>query len=183
MVYLFVLLAYGLVFYATTPSWGAFLVALAWGGFFFSNQLFYRAMPLPTEAHHHRTRVNFALLASKEAFVGALLPISFMALAKHTQHIGLLGQLNAPWWLNIIIGVLAFDYMAYAVHVLMHKIPFLRGIHAVHHSDTQLDASSVLRLHPMESLLRAGLNSIMLVALGLSPLAVLAANSIRVIAA
>ncbi len=189
MMYFFVLLMYSFVFYVSTPSWAALAMALAWGGFFFCNQLVWywleNIYPYRTNVapNPQRVRVNFALLALKEAFVGALLPLGLMALAARTQQYGLLAQLGAASWLNVCISVLAFDYLAYALHVLMHKVIYLRGIHAVHHSDDVLDASSVLRLHPLESLLRAVANSLLVVLLGLSPVAILTANAVRVVAA
>ena len=60
------------------------------------------------------------------------------------------------WIPEIIWGIIAFvilDMIVYAEHVLFHKIPFLWKIHKVHHSDLDLDFSSGLRFHFLESIL------------------------------
>ena len=48
----------------------------------------------------------------------------------------------------------------------MHKVPALWRIHRVHHADTELDASSGIRLHPFELLYLLGLHGVVLSLLG-----------------
>ena len=63
---------------------------------------------------------------------------------------------NYFWVPQIIWGIIAFlllDMIIYGEHVLFHKIPFLWRIHKVHHSDLDLDFSSGLRFHFLESIL------------------------------
>ena len=67
-----------------------------------------------------------------------------------------IGIFHLIWVPGIIWGVIAFillDMIIYAEHVLFHKIPFLWKIHEVHHSDLDLDFSSGLRFHFLESIL------------------------------
>ena len=63
---------------------------------------------------------------------------------------------NYFWVPEIIWGIITFlllDMIIYGEHVLFHKIPFLWKIHKVHHSDLDLDFSSGLRFHFLESIL------------------------------
>jgi sterol desaturase/sphingolipid hydroxylase (fatty acid hydroxylase superfamily) len=56
--------------------------------------------------------------------------------------------------LRVVVAVLLLDYRLYVWHVLTHRIPFLWRIHLVHHIDLDLDASTALRFHFGEMLLR-----------------------------
>jgi sterol desaturase/sphingolipid hydroxylase (fatty acid hydroxylase superfamily) len=60
---------------------------------------------------------------------------------------------GAVTWLEIVFGVLALDLLRYAIHRLAHALPVLWRLHAVHHSDPQLDLSTAFRHHPIETLL------------------------------
>lgn len=67
-----------------------------------------------------------------------------------------IGIFHMLWGPAVIWGIIAFvvlDMIVYAEHVLFHKIPFLWRIHKVHHSDLDLDFSSGLRFHFLESIL------------------------------
>jgi len=76
----------------------------------------------------------------------------------------LLGQ-SAP---AIVLGMFLIDLNNYILHVVMHKVPALWRIHRVHHADTELDATSGLRLHPFELLLQMGTQVLFLPLLGVS---------------
>ena len=60
-----------------------------------------------------------------------------------------------PWWLALLITLIAFDLSSYLFHRACHSFDFLWRIHRVHHSDHHLDATSSLRHHPAEVLLVA----------------------------
>ena len=57
--------------------------------------------------------------------------------------------------------------------ILFHALPILWRLHRVHHADTELDASSGLRFHPIEILLSMGIKMAAVVALGAPAEAVL----------
>tara|TARA_B110000908_G_C10024510_1_gene344424 strand:- start:152 stop:724 length:573 start_codon:yes stop_codon:yes gene_type:complete len=62
---------------------------------------------------------------------------------------------DLPIWVELLIAVLALDFSAqYIVHYLLHKIPFMWRFHMVHHSDTNVDATSATRHHPGDYLMR-----------------------------
>lgn len=66
---------------------------------------------------------------------------------------GLLNLVNFPTWLSFIIAVLALDMVIYWQHVLFHKNTLLWRIHRMHHADTDIDASTGIRFHPIEILI------------------------------
>ena len=102
----------------------------------------------------------------------ALVNISFTAmhLVIHTG-LAILVVLLADWcqqahfglvhWLNlgvvgiIILSFFLFDFfIGWLVHFVEHKIFFLWRFHTVHHADNNVDATTGLRHHPVESVLR-----------------------------
>lgn len=73
-----------------------------------------------------------------------------------TQHqFGLLNWLQLPYAASLVIGMLLIDFWDYGFHLLQHRIPLFWRFHRVHHSDTELDASSSLRFHPFDVILQA----------------------------
>lgn len=50
----------------------------------------------------------------------------------------------------IFVGFLLLDLSRYATHALSHAVPVLWRLHAVHHSDRDLDVTSTFRHHPLE---------------------------------
>jgi len=71
------------------------------------------------------------------------------------------GQFGLVYWLNlgiagtIIISFLVLDFFGgWLVHISEHKIPVLWRFHVVHHADNNVDVTTGLRHHPIESVLR-----------------------------
>ena len=81
---------------------------------------------------------------------------------------------GVPVWGQWALTFLLMDGLAYALHRLSHAVPWLWRLHAVHHSDVELDATTTHRHHPLESLLTAWITLPLLVALAPPVLAVLA---------
>ncbi len=65
------------------------------------------------------------------------------------------------------------DLSTYWSHRLMHKIPLLWRLHALHHSDSDLDVTTTIRHHPAEVLVQAGFDAALAVLFGFTPQAVL----------
>jgi len=62
---------------------------------------------------------------------------------------GLIGRLALPGPIVLLVGILACDLGMYLIHRLMHT-PVLWRLHALHHSDRELDWSTSFRHHPFE---------------------------------
>jgi sterol desaturase/sphingolipid hydroxylase (fatty acid hydroxylase superfamily) len=54
---------------------------------------------------------------------------------------------STPLALQIVLAIVVADFMEYAVHRAMHKLPLLWRFHAVHHSSTRMDWLAGSRLH------------------------------------
>lgn len=50
---------------------------------------------------------------------------------------------------HIILGIFLLDFVAYALHRMMHGVPIFWSVHQVHHSDTEMNASTHFRQHPL----------------------------------
>lgn len=81
---------------------------------------------------------------------------------------GLLPTISPPFWISLVVGILFCDFNAYVAHRLYHSVPLFWRFHRVHHSDTELDATSALRLHPFEFLFQAFSQATVLPLLGVS---------------
>jgi sterol desaturase/sphingolipid hydroxylase (fatty acid hydroxylase superfamily) len=82
------------------------------------------------------------------------------------------GPLGAqPAWAQAVQVLLLGDFLGYWQHRLFHR-PALWRFHAVHHSSTDLDWLSSVRLHPVNDALGRVVQAVPIVALGYSPLAV-----------
>jgi sterol desaturase/sphingolipid hydroxylase (fatty acid hydroxylase superfamily) len=68
---------------------------------------------------------------------------------------GIIHWMNASVWATIIISALVLDlFGGWMVHITQHKIFTLWRFHVVHHADNNVDVTTGLRHHPIESVLR-----------------------------
>lgn len=68
---------------------------------------------------------------------------------------GLVQWLNAGIAGTILISVFVLDFFGgWLVHITEHKVPVLWRFHVVHHADNNVDVTTGLRHHPIESILR-----------------------------
>jgi sterol desaturase/sphingolipid hydroxylase (fatty acid hydroxylase superfamily) len=84
---------------------------------------------------------------------------------------GLLPRLGAPLWLEVPAAILLLDLVAYALHRLNHSIGWLWRLHAVHHSDPELDVTTTFRQHPLSIVVQALAMAAAVALLGFSALA------------
>ena len=64
------------------------------------------------------------------------------------------------------------DFAGYWEHRLLHAVPVFWRLHALHHSDTDLDVASFVRHHPLEVILQALLDALVVISFGLPALSV-----------
>jgi sterol desaturase/sphingolipid hydroxylase (fatty acid hydroxylase superfamily) len=133
---------------------GAFLLAAA-----VEIALPWRAMPI-FSIGRWVGNLSLLLLTTGLGFLVAPI-IAVLALA------GLKSSL--PLWVQLIAGIPALDALSYALHRAFHVSPTLWRLHALHHSDPELDVSTTVRHHPGETLLMTfGIGAFSAV-IGLSP--------------
>ena len=87
---------------------------------------------------------------------------------------GLLNQWPIYFPLKFALSLLLLDLLIYFQHRLFHWSPALWRLHAVHHTDLDLDASSGVRFHPAEILISAAIKIAGATLLGAHFLAVVA---------
>jgi sterol desaturase/sphingolipid hydroxylase (fatty acid hydroxylase superfamily) len=87
---------------------------------------------------------------------------------------------NMPTWFEWLATFLLMDAIAYALHRLSHAWPWLWRLHAVHHSDIELDVTTTHRHHPLEALVGAFVTLPVLLVLAPPPAAVFAYSLLAV---
>ncbi len=103
--------------------------------------------------------------------------ITFLALAPSGYINGNLGWLDGiqasvsalPWLVQFALAMVLTDLAQYWFHRLFHRIPFLWGFHAVHHSAKSMDWLAGARMHFVEIVLLRGVTSLPLLTLGFLP--------------
>jgi sterol desaturase/sphingolipid hydroxylase (fatty acid hydroxylase superfamily) len=103
--------------------------------------------------------------------------ITFLALAPSTwinANTGSFADFRAsvaalPWLVQFSLAMLLTDLAQYWFHRMFHRIPFLWGFHAVHHSAKAMDWLAGARMHFIEIILLRGVTSLPLLTLGFAP--------------
>lgn len=84
------------------------------------------------------------------------------------HQLGLLPRIGAPHWLGFVLLLLSTQLLSYWLHRAFHEIRWLWPIHAMHHSDVDVDISTSYRHHPLEPLISLPLTAPLVIALGVS---------------
>jgi sterol desaturase/sphingolipid hydroxylase (fatty acid hydroxylase superfamily) len=96
--------------------------------------------------------------------------------------------LTLPAWpignvaVGFVAGFLLLDLLQYAMHRCQHAVPFLWRLHALHHSDPDVDVTTSVRHHPIEYLIATGIYWLAALALGI-PALVVTSHAVTVFAA
>ena len=89
------------------------------------------------------------------------------------QQIGLFNIFAMPNGLSLLLSLLLLDLAIYAQHIAAHRWQWFWRLHQVHHSDLDFDTTTAVRFHPLEILLSMLYKILLVVVLGVSPLAVI----------
>lgn len=110
-------------------------------------------------------------------FVNTLASIPFtasvtaIALWVQSNEFGLLHLANLPLWMELLMAIVVLDFMGqYLVHYLLHRVNWMWRLHMIHHSDTNVDATTAFRHHPGDIVLRTFFAAAAVVIMGI-PLA------------
>ena len=61
---------------------------------------------------------------------------------------------SLPFAARLLLGLVLFDFISFAIHVGMHRSDRLWNVHKVHHSTLSLDGFATTRSHMIENMLR-----------------------------
>ena len=73
-----------------------------------------------------------------------------MAVFANEQGWGIFNYYETPFWLAVVVSVIAMDFIIYLQHVMVHAVPVLWRLHRVHHADLDYDVTTGARFHPIE---------------------------------
>lgn len=118
---------------------------------------------------------NLGIVVLDAALVRLLFPLSAVAWAALVaqQGWGLLHAVPLPGWLAGVLAFVLLDLAIYLQHRLFHAVPVLWRLHRMHHADTEFDATTGLRFHPLEIVLSMAIKFAVIVLVGAPALAVL----------
>jgi sterol desaturase/sphingolipid hydroxylase (fatty acid hydroxylase superfamily) len=104
---------------------------------------------------NRRLATNLALTATTLA-IGIPLNVALALVAAwgSTNQFGLLPWLGLNGVASAVIAVVLLDFATFGGHVFFHKVRWAWRFHRVHHGDTAVDATTALRQHPVEGLMR-----------------------------
>jgi len=130
-----------------------------------------RCLPLRKETRSLWRRLGVNITVSCLALAVAAFvvkPAASSVMGSGSSQIGVLGLVNAPSWIEAIIGFLLLDLTFYYWHLLNHKVGFLWRFHNVHHIDPDLDVSTAFRFHLGEVGLSAIIRVLQVTLIGMS---------------
>jgi len=150
-------------------EYGWFL--LFWGAIILLGTVEFLAPQLSGKADRKRRWPTNLGLSILNGLIASSLPALTVASAQWAseREFGLLHWIAVPWWIAVAFTLLARSFGQYAFHLATHRIPLLWRLHRVHHCDDHLDATSALRIHPIELLASAAAVVPIIVLGGLSP--------------
>jgi len=81
--------------------------------------------------------------------------ILYACIKAQSLDFGVLNIIELPIFIELIIGIMVLDLIgAWLVHFLEHKVRWMWKFHIIHHTDQYVDASTGLRHHPGEGIIR-----------------------------
>ncbi|MFA5950809.1 MAG: sterol desaturase family protein [Hyphomicrobium sp.] len=122
---------------------------------------------------------NLAIIATDNLFVRlmALSAVPLVAIAAAVfaegHGLGLFNRLAWPGSLEVLASIILLDFALWLQHVASHRITLLWRLHQMHHADPDIDVTTAIRFHPIEIMLSMLWKILWVMALGISPLAVL----------
>jgi len=124
---------------------------------------------------------NLTLTAVDYAVLFGMTPLLLILIAKviGLENIGLLHRFEVGYFASFVLTLLCLEFFGYWLHRAYHSVPVLWRIHAVHHSDPEMDATTSHRHHPLEPLISTLLIAPILIGLGSDPLVLLGYNVVH----
>lgn len=98
---------------------------------------------------------NLGLVFLNSFILRLLFPAAAVGVAAFaTEHgWGLFNYYTLPFFLSVILSVIAMDFFIYLQHIMVHAVPALWRFHRVHHADLDYDLTTGARFHTIEIIL------------------------------
>ncbi len=124
---------------------------------------------------------NLSLTAVDYAVIFWIAPLVSILIARTSgfSKTGLLHWLDAGHVASFILTLLCLELLNYWLHRAYHAVPMLWRIHAVHHSDPEMDATTSHRHHPLEPVINTMVMVPAMIGLGADPLVLLGYNVLQ----
>lgn len=119
----------------------------------------------PTRAHLRRDGTVWGLNLLADGATGALVAAVAIAFAGPSQW---------PLAVQIVVGILVAEFGSYWLHRFSHGEGWLWRVHLLHHRPERMNTANALTAHPVNAIYNHLGRALPLVALGLSPEAILA---------
>lgn len=107
----------------------------------------------PSEHLVRRWVNNISLSIITYCFTHFVITACMIQVLKSIDQTPLIDFSSLPLWFTVPLGVLTYELVVFALHVMSHKVPLFWRLHSIHHSDPQVDVSTSFRHHPFESLI------------------------------
>lgn len=123
-----------------------------------------------TEGVMWRWSNNFSLGLASWYFTSLANSWVALALASsvNVHSLGLFSAWDAPLLAHLFLLLITTQFISYWTHRAFHHFEILWPIHAVHHSDTEVDVSTSYRHHPLEPIVSLIISAPVIVLLGAS---------------
>jgi len=103
---------------------------------------------------HARVNLAFLFFSILINVLFSLLTVGIFIWLDQNQW-GVFNLIELNPWLELLLAVMALDFFAqYIAHYLLHRVRWMWKFHLVHHSDTDVDATTGTRHHPGDYLIR-----------------------------
>ena len=98
---------------------------------------------------------NLSIVFLNSFLVRLLFPVAAVGLAAYAAEHGwgLFNQFQTPFWVAVVVSVVALDLAIYLQHVMFHAVPAFWRLHRMHHADLDFDVTTGARFHPIEIIL------------------------------
>jgi len=113
-------------------------------------------------------------IMSNGVFVLPTMTAFAAAFVSQSDQKGLLDAFGLPSTMRLVVAIVGLDALAYLQHRLLHRVDILWRFHAVHHSDPEVDISTTFRHHPVEAIFNGTLIGGVVLAIGFSPIEIVA---------
>lgn len=118
-----------------------------------------------------KVNIGLGLMAAVVLAVPFLSEVAFAAFAAEHGW-GLFRQWSVSAPVNVVLTFLIYDLFGYALHRIAHLWHPLWRLHRIHHSDREMDLSTLFRTHPIDAVIGVALHLALIAALGLHPLGI-----------